>query len=128
MVAAQEREAEARGKIIDCADKVVCQQARITRRLPWDEKTARLFACDCAQSVAHLNDNENSQIAIDLAIGHAMGVVDDDTLSEAGDAAWDVARDVASAAAWDAASNAACNAAWDKQTDYLFKYLEGKIK
>ena len=47
-------EAEYRGERIDQADKIVVSEARLVRRLPWDERTARLFAADCAEQVLHL--------------------------------------------------------------------------
>src|SRR3990167_6860973 len=34
------------------ASKVVTDRARLLRKLPWDERTARLFAADCAGHVA----------------------------------------------------------------------------
>ena len=72
----------------------------------------RLFACDCAQRVMHLvpDGEDRPQMAIDVAIGYAMGTVDDTDLAAASDAAWDAAWD-AGAAAKAAASDAAWAAA-----------------
>src|SRR5690606_19794656 len=41
--------AEAAGAVIAHRDKVVVERARLLRRLPWDERTAREFAADCAE-------------------------------------------------------------------------------
>jgi len=47
-------EVEIRGEQIREEDKIVAQQARLIRRITnWNERTARLFACDCAEHVLH---------------------------------------------------------------------------
>ena len=44
---------------IEGDDKVVCGRARLVRKLDtWNERTARLFACDCAESVVRLCGND----------------------------------------------------------------------
>lgn len=45
-------EAEVRGERIDGDDKIAVREARLVRRVPrWNERTARLFACLCAERV-----------------------------------------------------------------------------
>ena len=41
-------EVEWRGRILEQEDKICVSQARLIRKLPWDERIARLVACDCA--------------------------------------------------------------------------------
>lgn len=84
------------------------------------EKAARLFACDCAQRVAHLNPDPRVQAAIDTARRFARGEANREELQAAQDAAY-AARCAAAyagsaawyawAAAWAAASDAASDAA-----------------
>jgi hypothetical protein len=109
-------EAEARGEVMETGDKVVAQEARLLRRLDtWNERTARLFACDCAERVLHLTTDERSHEAVRVARRYAVGDATDEEL----DAAWASAR----AAAWDAAWASA--RAW--QTERLFQYLNGEV-
>lgn len=42
-------EAEYDGERIDCDDKIVVRRARLLRETAWDDRAARLFACDCAE-------------------------------------------------------------------------------
>jgi len=87
------------------------------------EKAARLFACDCAQRVAHLNPDPRVQAAIDTARRFARGEANREELQAAqyaayaasdaaSDAAWAAARAAAWAAARAAASDAAGAVAW----------------
>jgi hypothetical protein len=125
-------EAEGRGEKIVCDNKVVFQQARLIRRLDtWTEKTIRLFACDCAERVAHLAKDKRCQNAINTARRYATGEATEEELAAARDAAWgaaawDAARAAAWAAAWDAARDAAWAAEQDWQTRRLFEYLGGR--
>lgn len=87
---------------------VVVRRARLVRQLQtWNERTAWLFAADCAEHVLHLytqaypNDSRPRD-AIAASRAYAKGMI--------AAAAWDAAR----AAAWDAARDAA-TAAWDAQ-------------
>src|SRR3990170_3951984 len=41
--------AEYEGERLDSGNKVVVRRARIVERTPWNDRTARLFACDCAE-------------------------------------------------------------------------------
>ena len=134
-------EAEGRGKKLIGDDKVVFQQARLLRRLDtWTERTARLFACDCAERVVHLTNDQRSQDAIHVARRYAMGEATEEELDAAFDAARDAAGYAAFAAAFAAARAAVRDAAWDAawyaardkeikwQTKRLFEYLDGRRK
>ena len=106
-------EAEYQGEMIIDDNKIVVQQARITKRIDtWNERTARLFAADCAENVLYVwekkyPDNKTPHNAILAARSYANGKIDYKEL----DAAWDAAMD----------------AARDWQTELLFKYLHGEI-
>jgi hypothetical protein len=100
--------------IIECDDKVVTTgPVALARKLPWDDRIARLFACDCAERVVHLcgddprGDDPRPRQAIDTARRYAEGEATDEELhiaaAAARAAAWDAARAAAWAAAWDAA-------------------------
>ena len=115
-------EAEYRGECLDAGNKVVVREARLLRRFEnWNERTARLFACDCAERVLPLFEKDNPadtrpREAIETARQYANGQATDEELAAAWDAAWDAARDAARdaawAAAWDATWDAARAAAW----------------
>jgi hypothetical protein len=144
-------EAEHKGVIIECDNKVVVRAARLIRKLNWDDKVARRFACDCAQRALELYGSpvdERTQQAIDIAIAYIEGVADEEGLntakstasfaarSAARDAAWaaagDAARDAAWAAAGAAAGDAARDAAWDverqAQVGHFWKLVEQKAR
>lgn len=127
-------EAEARGERVDADNKVVVREARLLRRVDtWNERTARLFACDCAERVLpiyereHPNDKRPRQ-AIKTARRYADGAATNKELytayaamnaaRSARNATWS-ARDAAWAAmnaayaAMNAAGSAAMNAAWE---------------
>ncbi len=130
--------------------KIVAQQARLISEVAtWNDRTQRLFACDCAEHVAPLHMAElgkwQPMDAISVARRYANGQATDEEL----DAAWAAARaardtcDAARAAAraardtWDAARDAARAAAWaardarDAETKWqlerLMDYIEGRI-
>jgi len=114
-------EAECRGERVDANDKVVVRQARLVRRLKWDERVARLFACDCAERVlplfeAEYPEDDRPRRAIETARRYAVGDATCEELAAAGAAAWAApwaaARDAAGDTAWDAAGDAAWAAAW----------------
>lgn len=113
--------AEWRGDRIDHGDKIVVSEARIIRRLDtWNEHTARLFACDCAERVLPIfesicPDDDRPRQAIETVRRYAVGEATADELAAAEVAAWAAAwaaRDAAEAAAWAAAEVAAEAAAW----------------
>lgn len=137
--------------VIEENDKVAVQRARVTRRLDtWNERTARLFACDCAEAVLRIYESQypgdsRPRAAVEISRRYAYGQATDSELATAGAAAWDAAwaaaratardaaRAAASAAAWaaawaaasDAASAAASAAARDAQAQRLRWYLDG---
>lgn len=137
-------EVEVRGETLNCDDKAVCQQARLIRRFEaWNARTARLFACDCAERVLHLYedkhpDDSRPRDAIAVARRFAVGnATRDELLAACGAAAAarDAARDArdaraawgaASAAAWAAESAAARDAEREWQTSRLIQCLKGK--
>jgi len=107
--------------------KVVTERARLLHRLPWDERTARLFAADCAEHVAkHADPATRKVIRATLRVvrRYVDGQATDVELDAARGAAWAAAE-----AAWDAAE-----AAWDAagaaerrwQTRRLMTYLYPK--
>lgn len=103
-------EAEVEGEIIDHDNKVVVRKARITKRCNLTDRNARLFACDCAQQVAHLIPGPEAQECIDVARRYAEGNASYEELSAAREAAWEKTRE----AAWDPAGAvaAAREAVW----------------
>lgn len=92
-----------RGSIIA---SFVVRRARIVRRVEeWNDRSARLFACDCADDALKFFENPDprSVEAVAVARRYAIG---DATFAELADAG-DAARAAASAAAWAAAGDAA---------------------
>ena len=117
-------EVEVRGAQVWQADKGAVEQARLIRRLEtWNEQTARLFACDCAETVVNLAKDERSVKAILVARRFAFGLANEKERAAAGAAARAAAWDAARAAARDAARDAV----WAAQTKRLFEYLDGKV-
>ena len=132
--------------------KTVTDQARIHEPLAtWNERTQRLFACDCADRVLPIferkyPDDARPRLSIETARRYAAGESTKEKLTAAWyaarAAAWGAAWDAASAAASDAASDAAWYAAraaawgaaraaaWDAerqwQTQRLMEYLRGE--
>ena len=119
---------EVDGETIDAGSKTVVRKARLVSRFDtWNDRTARLFAADCAERA--LNCIEKKEVAVDprsraaveAARGFANGNVSKKKLIVAGDAAnaaaWDADRAAdryaARAAAWAAAEVAAWAAARD---------------
>ena len=104
-----------RGPLVDHGDKVVAGTARLVRRLAWDDRLARHFACDCAERVMRATGwaDARSWDAVRVARRYANGHATEAEL----DAAWAAARDAwaaaegaawaAGAAAWAAARDAA---------------------
>ena len=119
-------EAEYEGEVIEAKDKVIARKARITGRVgAWNERTARLFACWCAEQAlpyAAPQDRDTLAETIRVARAYAEG--------QATDAAWS-ARSAARSAAWSAARSAARSAAWSAawsaarsaQTEYMLALL-----
>jgi hypothetical protein len=114
--------AEWDGEIVGDDEKLVVRRARLVRRLTWDDRIARIFACDCADHIldalaAKDYDVAGQRACVTVARRFANGEATEAELSAAWDAArdaaWDAARAAARAAAWDAARDAAWAAAWD---------------
>jgi len=95
--------------IVKGDDKIAVSGARLVRQLPWDDRTARLFAADCAEHVLHHYEDrypgdDRPRKAIEMARAVARG--------EATSAAWSAAESAARSAAESAARSAARSAAW----------------
>jgi len=115
--------AETSGVLVDAGDKVVVARARLVGPVGvLSARVLRLFAADCAESVAHLHGHHPACMeAIRVARLYAHGLTTDERRVAAGDAAWVAARAVAGTAAraaaraadWAAAGDAAGDAAWD---------------
>src|SRR3990172_472650 len=100
---------------IDNGDKIVARQARITGPAfaTWTDRTARLFAADCADRVVHLiGPHPDCVRAIAVARQYANGEASEVELTAARAAAWAAAEAAAGAAAEAAARGAAEAAAW----------------
>jgi hypothetical protein len=113
-------EVEYRGEIIEDDDKCVVREARLLCKVEaWNEKTARLFAADCAEKVLPIFEKQypednRPRLAIKATRDYANGKITQDELS----AAESAARSAAESAAWSAVRR------W--QTKRLFKYLTAK--
>ncbi len=109
-------EVEVSGDVVSQADKVGCKRARLVRKLEgWNERTARLFACDCAESALFLHGgddvDERSIRAVMVARAYATGEATSEEMAAARAAAWD--------AAWDAERK------W--QNERLLAYAKGRV-
>ena len=108
-------EAEYEGEVIEAKDKVIARKARITGRVgAWNERTARLFACWCAEQAlpyAAPQDRDTLAETIRVVRAYAEGQATDAAWSAARSAAW-AAESAAQSAAWSAAESAAQSAAW----------------
>lgn len=114
--------AEYRLEMVEADDKVVVRQARLLDRVEtWNERTARLFACDCAEQAMKLikEPDQRSIEAVYVARLYAVGQASQDELYAAAWAAW--------AAEWavrSAALGAGAVRKW--QFDRLMFYLNGE--
>ena len=108
---------EYRGEMVADDNKIVVREARLLRETDWNERSARLFACDCAERVLPIfekeyPDDKRPREAIRVARLFARGEATAAAWDAARAAAWDAARAAAWAAAWAAAGDAARAAAW----------------
>ncbi|MFX9665038.1 putative immunity protein, partial [Acinetobacter baumannii] len=80
-------------------DKCASQSGRLLARVEtWNDRTARLFAADCAEAVVHLcGDDPRPRAAIEMARRYARGEATREELDAAGAAAWAAAGDAAGA-------------------------------
>jgi len=110
-------EAGCRGERLDCDDKVVVREARLLRKFEtWNECSARLFACDCAERVLSIyekqySDDRRPREAIETSRRYVNGEATKEELV--------AARVAAGVAAWDAEYK------W--QTRRLMEYLNGTV-
>jgi hypothetical protein len=125
--------AEHDGELVDAGDKVVVRRARVVERLNgWNDRTARLFAADCAERALPLfekerTDDDRSRWAIEASRDYANGKIGAAAWAAARDAARDAAWAAARAAAWAAARDAAWAAEREWQTAQLLDYAHGRI-
>ncbi len=141
--------AEYRGTTAADDDKIAVREARLLVRVTtWNERSARLFACDCAQRVLPLYekeapDDDRPRKSIETARLFAKGRATQKELAAArdaaraaawaaaGDAAWAAARaaarDAARAAAWAAAWAAARDAARAAEKKWQLENLAGRL-
>jgi hypothetical protein len=96
---AQAYEIELRGRIIKGDNKVCAREGRLLRRLPWNEQTRRLFACESAEHVAHLTSDPRCAETIRVARRFAFGAASRKDLTNAEKTAW-------AATAWAATTTA----------------------
>ena len=119
-------EVEVRGDSLEAGDKSCHQQARLLRRVEnWNERTARVFACDCAGHVLHLYeaqhpDDDRVRNCIEVARRYANGQATANEMFAAWAAAWATAQ----ATAWDAARAAARAVERKWQVERLQEYLD----
>lgn len=52
-------EAEPSTDMVKGDDKIVCRSVRLLKRLSWDERVARPFACDCAERVLPIYEKDH---------------------------------------------------------------------
>ena len=116
---------------IVCDNKVVVRKARLVKQIKeWNEKTARLFAADCAEHVLSIYekkypDDDRPRNAIEAVRKYANGKITREELDAVGDSAWaaawaavgDAVGTAARAAAWAAAGDSAWAAARDAVGD-----------
>jgi hypothetical protein len=135
--------AEVDGELVESSDrdKWVARRVRLVRETAWDERTARLFACDCAEHVLYLYERDHPsdmrpRQAIETARRYASGQATEEELSAAwaaaGAAAWAAraAAWAARAAAWAAAGAAALAAGVGErkwQAARLAEYLDQEV-
>ena len=135
-------EVKCSGEIVKSEDKCVVRRARLLRRVEtWTERTARLFAADCAEHALSnfenkYPDDDRPRKAIQAARDYANGLISESELIEmrSASSAASAARSAAwyaRSAAWYAVGSAARSAAWYAasaerkwQIGKLFEYLE----
>ena len=107
-------------ELINAGDKTIVRKARLLGRCDnWTDRTARLFAADCAERALRrvqkrtgVKTDPRSLAAVRAAREFAAGNISAGELSAARAAAWATAGAAAGAAAAAAAADAAAVAAW----------------
>jgi hypothetical protein len=115
-------EAEPGDVIVEAGNKIVTDRVRLIRRFDtWNERSARLFAADCAERALNLagDPDPRSVAAVDVARRFARG-------EAAAEAAARAAARAAAEAAVEAAAWAARAAERHWQYGRLLDYLEGR--
>jgi len=85
---------EIAGEVLEDADKCLVRTTRLVSKIEqWNEKTARLFAADCAEHVLHFFEEKypgasRPRAAIQAARDFANGLITEAARAAAGDAAW----------------------------------------
>jgi len=115
-------EAQYSGEVLDGGNKVVVRKARITKQCAgWNERSARLFAVDCAEDVANMIPEPEAKGCLEVARKYAAGEASYEELAAAREAAWEATRKAArndvGAAAKDAVYDAAQEIAWVAASD-----------
>jgi hypothetical protein len=115
-------EAEPSAEMLEGDDKVVCRSVRLVKKMNWNDRIARLFACDCAERVLPIYekdypDDKRPRHAVETARLYAEGKATQKARAAAGAAAGDAAGSAARDAAGAAAGAAARDAAWDAAGD-----------
>lgn len=116
-------ECEIDNKTIIRHTNTLVRRARLLRRLDtWTERTARLFACDCAERVVHLLGPDKRcahviAVAREYANGNATASELDDALEEGWSAASHTATEVVWDDAWKAVSFVASETGWGAALD-----------
>jgi len=119
-------EAKGRGEMIEEDDKVVFSQARLVRRLNWNDSLQIHFSCDCAERVLHLAKDKRCNEVLRVARLYADGkatqaeLLSADSADRAARAAWADRADRAASAAWAASADRAdraASAAWAASAD-----------
>ncbi len=85
--------AEGRGECVDDTNKIVYAEARLLREAAWNDRVARLFACDCAEHVLHVfkqhyAHDDRPRISIATARRYAHGECGPDEFATAHSDAW----------------------------------------
>ena len=118
--------AEVDGELVESIDheKWVARKVRLVSETAWDERMARLFACDCAEHVLPIYEKDypkdpRPRKAVETARAYADGKATKEELAAARNAAWAAAGGAAGAAAW------AAERKW--QTARLAQYLNREI-
>lgn len=96
-IGAEVYEAEPLEDIHISGNSLTCAPARIVRKMNWDERIARLFACDCASHTLRIFEGwrpneKRPRRAIEVAREYTNGRADANALQKA----WGDARDTAS--------------------------------